>query len=79
MYEYRMQQIPPAIVVSKASKGTEAAAYLEGIVNDMASDGWEFFRVDTIGVQVQPGCLGILGGQRQTNNAYYVVTFRREV
>ena len=77
-YEYRMVQIPPNITVKqKEAKGNEAAFYLQRIVNEQARQGWEFVRVDTIGVQTQPGCLGaLLGGQVTTLN-YYVVTFRR--
>jgi hypothetical protein len=78
-YEYRMVQIPPNIMVSRGTaKGNEAARYLERIVNEQARQGWGFVRVDTIGVQTPPGCLGsILGGQVTTLN-YYVITFRKD-
>ena len=80
MYEYRMIQIPRTIsITAKAHRGNEAAAYLEGIVNEMASDGWDFNRVDAIGVNMQPGCLGALGGARASQSVYYVVTFSRPV
>ena len=76
-YEYRMVQIPPSITVKQAI-GNEAAFYLQRIVNEQANQGWEFIRVDTIGVNTPPGCLaGLFGGQATTLN-YYVVTFRRE-
>ena len=59
-FKYRMVQIPRTIVVS-ARKGKEAARYLEDVVNEYAAEGWEFYRVDEIGVQVNPGCLTIFG------------------
>jgi hypothetical protein len=71
-----MEQIPPTIVVQQA-KGFEAAEYLQGIVNRFATNGWEFYRVDEIGVQVAPGCLGLLMGIRAETRSLYVVTFRR--
>jgi hypothetical protein len=75
---YKMVQIPPAISVqAKVHTGNEAAAYLESVVNELAAQGWEFLRVDAIGVQVQPGCLMSLLGQRTTETTYYVITFRR--
>ena len=78
-YKYQMVQAPPAILVkSKEHTGGEAATYLQGIVNQMAEQGWEFYRVDPIGVQVQPGCLAGLLGQSVQERTYYVVTFRRE-
>jgi len=55
----------------------KAAAYLEGIVNEHARQGWEFYRVDSIGVRVRPGCLGVFLGQQPTHREYYVVTFRK--
>lgn len=59
------------------SKGNEAAAYLESIVNANARDGWEFYRVDEIGVSVKPGCIAGLFGQKEAFTNYYVVSFRK--
>lgn len=77
MYEYRMVQVPPAIVIKKESGEGEAAQYLQSVVSAQAAQGWEFYRVDEIGVKVQPGCLAMLLGQREQNKIYYVVSFRR--
>ncbi|MDT4966579.1 MAG: hypothetical protein QOJ64_1316 [Acidobacteriota bacterium] len=77
-YEYKMIQIPPTITVkAKEYRGNEAAFYLESITNEQASQGWEFYRVDTVGVLTEPGCLGALFGGKQAAIEYYVVTFRR--
>lgn len=85
-YQYRMVQTPRSISVTGAEEGNEAARYLESLVNGQVQEGWEFFRVDSIGVEVRPGCLagllhtltqGILGSGI-THDTYYVVTFRRE-
>lgn len=76
-YEYKMKQIPPGILLSnRREKGDEAASYIEGIANEWASEGWEFYRVDSMAVAVPTGCLGI--GKPESSN-YYVITFRREV
>jgi len=77
-YEYRMLQVPPTISIKmKEAKGQEAAVYLQTIVRENAQDGWEFFRVDTIGVQVKPGCLGSMFGASTATVTSYVITFRR--
>lgn len=77
-YEYRMIQIPPSISVpAKEWRGQEAAFYLQSIANEQAAQGWEFYRVDRVGVVVQPGCLAALLGARQSLIEYFVVTFRR--
>ena len=77
-YEYFMVQVPPRIEVKRDTGQGEAAAYLQGIVNQYAGQGWEFYRVDTLGVHQNPGCLGALMGQKQVTTVYYVVSFRRE-
>jgi hypothetical protein len=77
MYEYKMVQVPPAIVIKKETGEGEAAQYLQSVVNQQSSQGWEFYRVDEIGVKVQPGCLAMLFGQREQSKVYYVVSFRR--
>ncbi len=50
-------------------------------MSEQASEGWEFYRVDSIGVRVQPGCLGAvmlaISGQSVMTELYYVVTFRK--
>jgi hypothetical protein len=78
-YEYMMIQMPPTIAIKAAQyRGNEAAAYLQELVNQQAAAGWEFYRVDTVGVVVQPGCLAsLLFGRRADHVEYYVVTFRR--
>lgn len=77
-FQYKMIQIPPQISVrQKDIKGQEAALYLERIVNEFASQGWEFQRVDEIGVRENPGCLASIFGARSTKFIYYVITFRR--
>ena len=78
LYEYKMIQMPPTISVqAKEARGNEAAFYLEHVVNDWASHGWEFFRVDTIGVLTAPGCLAGLLGAKAHHIEYFVVTMRR--
>jgi hypothetical protein len=77
-YEYRMLQIPPEIYVKSGSlKGQEASNYLQETVAKNTENGWEFYRVDAIGVKQRPGCMAALFGARATDYIYYVITFRR--
>lgn len=78
MYTYKMVQVPPNIEVSQKNNHSGVAAhYLQSVVNEYAQQGWEFYRVDAIGVSVKPGCLAALFGQKNELNNYYVITFRR--
>lgn len=76
MLEYKMVQIPPN--VQKSNKGNDAADYLETLANRHAAQGWEFHRIDEIGVVDKPGCLAGLFGAKQSVTLYFVITFRRQ-
>ncbi len=77
-FEYTMVQMPPTVSVqAKNQQGNEAALYLQNLANQYAGQGWEFYRVDTVGVVVRPGCLASLVGGKTQHFEYYVVTFRR--
>jgi hypothetical protein len=79
-YEYKMVQMAPNLKVQEGtSLRGQAASYLEDVVNEHAEDGWEFFRVDQVGLRINPGCLGWFMGSRERTIVYYVITFRREV
>jgi hypothetical protein len=79
IFEYRMVQIPTTVVVPSAH-GSEAAEYLQRIVNDHARQGWEFYRVDEFSVHQNPGCLMILfSGLQREVRVYHVITFRRSL
>jgi len=79
-FVYKMVQVPPVIKVAEGtSTKDKAAAYLEDIVNEYAGMGWEFYRVDSIGIRVMPGCLAGLLGVQPTERLYHVVCFRRPV
>ncbi|WGE29401.1 DUF4177 domain-containing protein [Edwardsiella tarda] len=77
MYTYKMVQIPPNIIINakKTNKKRAAAAFLEETVNMMASDGWDFYRTDAIGVEEAPGCFSSKSGP----SLYYVITFRKPI
>ena len=77
-YQYRMVQVPPNVSVQGVEQGQEAAQYLQNLVNEQTRQGWEFYRVDQIGVENRPGCLLALLGQKATYTQYYVITFRSE-
>lgn len=76
MYKYKMVQVPPTITVNtKDNRSGIAAEYLENVVNEWASQGWDFHRVDVIGIDEKSGIFG-----RKTDYSYcYVISFRKEL
>lgn len=75
-YEFKMVQLPQTFVL-KQDTGKEIAAYLEKLAQEHSAQGWEFFRIDQVGVAVSPGCMGALTGAKQTMTYYNVVSFRK--
>lgn len=77
-YIYRMVQVPPDVEINSASdRGHAAELYLTSLTAEMGHEGWDFFRIDTIGVVERPGCMARLLGFGATVTYYYVVAFRR--
>lgn len=74
-YEYKMVQAAPHIIAQKKNIQTAAADYLQELVNQYASQGWEFFRVDEFSTEEAAGCFS---GGKTTSKTYKVITFRRE-
>lgn len=76
-YEYKMIQVPHVVDVDKEHRGHGAAHYLESLANAQAAEGWEFHRVDRVGMLTQPGFMAKLFGAQAIRMEHYVVTFRR--
>ena len=77
-YEYYMVQVPSTIAVAvNQSKGNELGNYLQALTNQAASNGWEFYRVDTMTAAVTAGCLASLLGGGTSYTQYSIVTFRK--
>ena len=51
---------------------------LQTLIEQHANEGWEFYSVAKVGIQVTPGCLGQLLGQRNSYVSFDQVIFRRE-
>lgn len=49
---------------------------LKRVINDHATEGWEFVSVEKIDIDVQPGCLGSLFGQKASSIAFDQIVFR---
>lgn len=78
-YEYYMVQIPSNFSAREGQvQGQEIAAYVQEWANKLAAQGWEFYRIDTMGMTVAPGCLTVLLGGGQSYMQYSIMTFRRQ-
>ena len=52
---------------------------LQELIDNYSRQGWEFYRIDPVQIQIQPGCLAGLLGQRVSWINFDQVIFRRPV
>lgn len=77
LYEYHMIQIPSNFFMkANQVQGNEIALYVQDCAN-RNSDSWEFYRIDTMTMTANPGCLSALFGGKPAYTEYSVMTFRR--
>jgi hypothetical protein len=60
MHEYKV--LPFIGKLKKGQGADEASKQLDAMINTFAVDGWEFYQLADVNIEVAPGCLaGILG------------------
>jgi hypothetical protein len=75
-YEYYMVQIPAHFSAQEGQvQGQEIAAYVQEWANKLAAQGWEFYRIDSMSMTVNPGCAFFSSGPQFIQ--YSIMTFRR--
>ena len=78
LYKYRV--VPFIGQIKGGSFSTDNAQtvsqQLEEVINTHAQAGWEFVGVEKIGIEVQPGCLGALLGQKSAHITFDQIVFR---
>jgi hypothetical protein len=48
----------------------EVSSQLEGAINQHVVDRWEFYALNDVNIEVQPGCLGrLVGGRTATSSS----------
>jgi hypothetical protein len=80
-YTYKCVPIPAIVITAAKGKDlhVEATATHERLINDVASEGWEFVSIETISSSAKAGCLSILTGGRNEELVSKMIVFRREV
>ncbi len=79
MPDYRYHVVP-FVGQLKAGETVDSVSHqLTYLINYYAEQGWEFYSLDNVDIEVTPGCLGMLLGQRESYMTYNQVILRREV
>lgn len=76
-YEYLV--VPFQGQIKGSGTPQEVSKQLQDIINQHATQGWEFYTLNDVNIQVAPGCLGSLMGASTSYVAYDQVIFRRAV
>jgi hypothetical protein len=67
--------------IGRLEQGKEDAsrvsAQLQTVIDYYSRDGWEFYSVEKIGIEIHPGCLGVFLGQRNSYINFDQVIFRK--
>jgi hypothetical protein len=79
LYDYYMVQLPSVFPVERGTvvTGTEIPNYVQMCANEFSAAGWEFYRIDTMSLLTNPGCLASLFGASGQFSQYSIITFRR--
>jgi hypothetical protein len=55
------------------------AKQLNELINNQAAAGWEFYQINSVSINVTPGCLASLFGAKGFPMSYDMAIFRREL
>lgn len=74
---YRYRVLPFQGQIKAGAAVSAVSAKLESAINQEASQGWEFCTLNSVNIEVSPGCLAGLFGARTAYIAYDQLIFRR--
>jgi hypothetical protein len=78
MARYQYQVVPFIGKIRGTQTAAEVATQLQATISQHASQGWEFWQLSDVNIEVQPGCLGGLLGQKTSYVRFDQLIFRKE-
>ena len=75
-YEYKCVPGPSQLVVKSPEESATAVRSYAKLINSEATEGWEFYSLETMSVAQAPGCLGT---SKVPPVVFNMLVFRREV
>lgn len=78
MAKYQYQVVPFIGKIKSSQSAAEVSVQLQGIINQYAAQGWEFYQLNDVNIEVKPGCLASLFGARAAYIQFDQLIFRRE-
>ena len=62
--------------VFSVENAQNVTAQLQSVINQYGQQGWEFYRIDKVNVQIKPGCLAALFGASASYITFDQIIFR---
>ena len=63
--------------VFSVENAQNVTAQLQSVINQYGQQGWEFYRIDKVNVQIKPGCLAALFGASASYITFDQIIFRQ--
>ena len=78
MAKYQYQVVPFIGQIKSKQSAGDVSVQLQGIINQYAAQGWEFYELNDVNIEVRPGCIASLFGARVAYIQFDQLIFRRE-
>jgi len=77
--EYQYNVVPFIGRINAKQSATDVAAQLQAVINQYTAQGWEFYQLSDVNIEVKPGCLAGLFGARDSYVRYDQIIFRKTI
>jgi len=77
MSNYKYKTVAFMGVLKSSQGASEVASQLESLINENAAEGWEFYQLGSVNIEVKPGCLAGFLGRDSDYVRYDQIIFRR--
>jgi hypothetical protein len=75
-YQYKV--VPFIGKIKGKQSAEEVSSQLQGVIDSITQQGWEFYQMADVNIEVKPGCLAGLSGAKESYVRFDQLIFRRE-
>jgi hypothetical protein len=74
---YQYQVVPFIGKIKSSQSASDVAAQLQAVISQYAVQGWEFYQIGDVNIEVKPGCLAGLFGAKIAYMRFDQIIFRK--
>lgn len=79
MSNYKYQVVPFIGKIKGKQSADEVSKQLESVIEQYSSQGWEFYQLADVSIEVSPGCLASLFGAKESYMKFDQIIFRKQI